>query len=175
MTTDLPHIHPTEDDIGREPQGPVSGSHSQPAVSPSPVPGVPALPDLPALPPCATPDTPVLTASPAEARRSDQPAEPLIEPPTEPSAEPPAEPSAVLAEADEAARAVPEAPAQDDTGDEAIHTLLTTAATERPVNEVAALVARLQETGELSSPADVALRAAAVTRPWTRCGNCSSC
>ncbi|MFJ4872757.1 hypothetical protein [Streptomyces sp. NPDC088757] len=71
----------------------------------------------------------------------------------------------VFAEADEAARAVPEAPDQDDTGDEAIHTLLTTAATERPVNEVAALVARLQETGELSSPADVALRAAAVTRP----------
>ncbi|RSS41525.1 hypothetical protein EF906_14265 [Streptomyces sp. WAC08241] len=33
------------------------------------------------------------------------------------------------------------------------------------MNEVAALVARLQETGELSSPADVALRAAAVTRP----------
>ncbi|KOX38356.1 hypothetical protein ADL06_01435 [Streptomyces sp. NRRL F-6491] len=42
---------------------------------------------------------------------------------------------------------------------------MTTAATERPVEEVAALVARLQETGELSSPADVALRAAAVTRP----------
>ncbi|MGW1513316.1 hypothetical protein [Streptomyces sp. NPDC002394] len=50
-------------------------------------------------------------------------------------------------------------------GDEAVRTLLTTAATERPVEEVAALVARLQETGELSSPADVALRAAAVTRP----------
>ncbi|AJF69784.1 hypothetical protein SVTN_16150 [Streptomyces vietnamensis] len=33
------------------------------------------------------------------------------------------------------------------------------------MEEVAALVARLQETGELSSPADVALRAAAVTRP----------
>ncbi|MEV7671573.1 hypothetical protein [Streptomyces sp. NPDC088752] len=126
---------------------------------------MPALPDLPALPPCATPDTPVLTASPVEARRSDQPAEPLIEPSAEPSAEPPAEPPAVLAEADGTARAVPSAPGQDDTGDEAIHTLLTTAATERPVNEVAALVARLQETGELSSPADVALRAAAVTRP----------
>ncbi|MER7913937.1 hypothetical protein [Streptomyces sp. NPDC096068] len=52
-----------------------------------------------------------------------------------------------------------------ETGDEAVRTLLTTAATERPVEEVAALVARLQETGELSSPADVALRAAAVTRP----------
>ncbi|MGW0031151.1 hypothetical protein ACWDXD_15165 [Streptomyces sp. NPDC003314] len=58
-----------------------------------------------------------------------------------------------------------ETPDQDETGDEAVRTLLTTAATERPVEEVAALVARLQETGELSSPADVALRAAAVTRP----------
>ncbi|MFE5896978.1 hypothetical protein ACFQ67_06100 [Streptomyces sp. NPDC056488] len=58
-----------------------------------------------------------------------------------------------------------EAPDQDESGDEAVRTLLTTAATERPVEEVAALVARLQETGELSSPADVALRAAAVTRP----------
>ncbi|MFD0076841.1 hypothetical protein ACFVIY_30830 [Streptomyces sp. NPDC127166] len=58
-----------------------------------------------------------------------------------------------------------EASAHDETGEEAVHTLLRTAATERPVEEVAALVARLQETGELSSPADVALRAAAVTRP----------
>ncbi|MFC8587918.1 hypothetical protein ACFUGD_25715 [Streptomyces sp. NPDC057217] len=58
-----------------------------------------------------------------------------------------------------------ETPDQDEPGDEAVRTLLTTAATERPVEEVAALVARLQETGELSSPADVALRAAAVTRP----------
>ncbi|MBT2439591.1 hypothetical protein J7E93_05530 [Streptomyces sp. ISL-36] len=33
------------------------------------------------------------------------------------------------------------------------------------MEEVASLVARLQATGELSSPADVALRAAAVTRP----------
>ncbi|MEU6879653.1 hypothetical protein [Streptomyces sp. NPDC046712] len=33
------------------------------------------------------------------------------------------------------------------------------------MEEVASLVARLQETGELSSPADVALRAAAVSRP----------
>ncbi|MFE2014691.1 hypothetical protein [Streptomyces sp. NPDC059491] len=58
-----------------------------------------------------------------------------------------------------------EAPAREEAGDEAVHTLLRTAATERPVEEVAALVARLQESGELASPADVALRAAAVTRP----------
>ncbi|MEE1816446.1 hypothetical protein PUR59_15665 [Streptomyces sp. SP18ES09] len=67
------------------------------------------------------------------------------------------------------APAAPESPVDEDapeeSGDEAVRTLLRTAATERPVEEVATLVARLQETGELSSPADVALRAAAVTRP----------
>ncbi|MFD5322636.1 hypothetical protein [Streptomyces sp. NPDC127092] len=54
---------------------------------------------------------------------------------------------------------------QDEDGEEAIRTLLWTAATERPVPEVAALVARLNESGELSRPADLALRAAAVSRP----------
>lgn len=49
--------------------------------------------------------------------------------------------------------------------DEPVHTLLRTAATERPLEEVAALVTRLQESGEVSRPADVALRAAAVARP----------
>ncbi|WMX48580.1 hypothetical protein RGF97_32515 [Streptomyces roseicoloratus] len=53
----------------------------------------------------------------------------------------------------------------DEDGDEAIRTLLWTAATERPVPEVAALVARLNESGELSRLADLALRAAAVSRP----------
>ncbi|MFD0370497.1 hypothetical protein [Streptomyces sp. NPDC127114] len=53
----------------------------------------------------------------------------------------------------------------DEDGEEAIRTLLWTAATERPVPEVAALVARLNESGELSRPADLALRAAAVSRP----------
>ncbi|MFE5907670.1 hypothetical protein ACFQ6B_01030 [Streptomyces wedmorensis] len=73
-----------------------------------------------------------------------------------------------MAEASDAPRPGPddEAPVPEESGDEAaVHTLLRTAATERPVEEVAALVARLQETGELTSPADVALRAAAVTRP----------
>ncbi|MFF8610470.1 hypothetical protein ACF06X_31665 [Streptomyces sp. NPDC015346] len=58
-----------------------------------------------------------------------------------------------------------EAEAEAENGDEAVHTLLWTAATERPVEEVASLVARLKETGQVSSPADVALRAAAVSRP----------
>ncbi|WP_017241040.1 hypothetical protein [Streptomyces sp. SS] len=82
-------------------------------------------------------------------------------------------PGATASEAAEAAEAADapqprsddEASAHEEFGDEAVHTLLRTAATERPVEEVAALVARLQETGELTSPADVALRAAAVTRP----------
>ncbi|MFI9121977.1 hypothetical protein ACIGW0_21630 [Streptomyces bikiniensis] len=164
MTTDLPHTHPTEEDIGREPiEGPVSGSHSQSAVSPSPAPDAPNLPVRPALP-HAAPDVPVLPAAPVDPAHRGDAAPPetwQFDPPVDPPADPPTAP----AEPAEEARAVPEAPDQHETGDEAVHTLLTTAATERPVDEVAALVARLQETGELSSPADVALRAAAVTRP----------
>ncbi|MEU7296303.1 hypothetical protein AB0A76_24365 [Streptomyces exfoliatus] len=77
------------------------------------------------------------------------------EPPVDPKAEPAVD-----------TKAAPEEPdATAESGDEAIRTLLSTAATERPVEEVASLVARLQETGQLSSPADVALRAAAVSRP----------
>ncbi|WP_432250491.1 hypothetical protein ACRAR1_27760 [Streptomyces sanyensis] len=57
------------------------------------------------------------------------------------------------------------APPEEGPEDEPIRTVLWTAATERPLDEVAALVARLRRTGEVSSPADVALRAAAVSRP----------
>lgn len=101
-----------------------------------------------AVSPHAAPSTPYTptppTTPPAEAVRT------LSERP-EPEAEP---------------KAAPEDPdAPTESGDEAIRTLLSTAATERPVEEVAALVARLKETGQLSSPADVALRAAAVSRP----------
>ncbi|MFF9915343.1 hypothetical protein [Streptomyces sp. NPDC013457] len=62
--------------------------------------------------------------------------------------------------------AVPGAAAMEaPDGEEALHTLLWTAATERPVPEVAALVARLKDSAAVSCPADVALRAAAVSRP----------
>ncbi|MCP3820009.1 hypothetical protein NLX86_18495 [Streptomyces sp. A3M-1-3] len=48
---------------------------------------------------------------------------------------------------------------------EPIRTLLWTAATHRPIEEVAALVTLLRQTGEIPSPGDEALRAAAVARP----------
>ncbi|WP_037842306.1 hypothetical protein [Streptomyces sp. NRRL F-5126] len=67
----------------------------------------------------------------------------------------------------------PQTARQDHTGPgedqahrhEPIRTLLWTAATIRPLDEVAALVALLRRTGEVPSPADEALRAAAVARP----------
>ncbi|MFE4643837.1 hypothetical protein [Streptomyces sp. NPDC056730] len=49
--------------------------------------------------------------------------------------------------------------------DAPIRTLLWTAATARPLDEVAALVSLLKRTGEVPNPGDEALRAAAVTRP----------
>ncbi|GGW40382.1 hypothetical protein [Streptomyces xantholiticus] len=64
--------------------------------------------------------------------------------------------------------ALPLDPAEDAAphdSEQPIHTLLWTAATERPVEEVAALVSRLTRTGEVDSPGDLALRAAAVSRP----------
>ncbi len=52
-----------------------------------------------------------------------------------------------------------------EAGDEPIRTLLWTAATYRPLDEVAALVSLLNRTGAVPSPGDEALRAAAVARP----------
>ncbi|MET9800932.1 hypothetical protein [Streptomyces sp. NPDC006368] len=51
------------------------------------------------------------------------------------------------------------------TADEPIRTLLWTAATYRPLEEVAALVSLLKGTTEVPNPGDEALRAAAVARP----------
>lgn len=53
----------------------------------------------------------------------------------------------------------------DESGEEPIRTLLWTAATYRPLEEVAALVMLLKRTGEVPNPGDEALRVAAVARP----------
>ncbi|WP_329377476.1 hypothetical protein [Streptomyces sp. NBC_01716] len=52
-----------------------------------------------------------------------------------------------------------------ESGEEPIRTLLWTAATYRPLEEVAALVMLLKRTGEVPNPGDEALRVAAVARP----------
>ncbi|MEU0525927.1 hypothetical protein [Streptomyces niveus] len=51
------------------------------------------------------------------------------------------------------------------SGEEPIRKLLRTAATYRPLEEVAALVMLLKRTGEVPNPGDEALRVAAVARP----------
>ncbi|MFZ3474566.1 hypothetical protein ACODT3_03250 [Streptomyces sp. 4.24] len=51
------------------------------------------------------------------------------------------------------------------TGAAPIRTVLETAATGRPVKEVAALVSLLKESGQVPNPGHTALRAAAVSRP----------
>jgi hypothetical protein len=190
MTPDpLPHVHSADDDI--EPADiepttePRPGPSRQLVVSSPPAPtkypvaakspAVSAVPLGVAFPQTA----PKSPAGPEpQAADSKSPADPESpadsKPPVDPdpeaqaAPEPPAAPDSPTASGPPAApqsRPAAEASAHDETGEEAVHTLLRTAATERPVEEVAALVARLQETGELSSPADVALRAAAVTRP----------
>lgn len=55
-------------------------------------------------------------------------------------------------------------PPSDLSREEQARSLLRTAATYRPVDEVAALVAMLKETGEVPNPADEALGAAALSR-----------
>ncbi|MEU6485732.1 hypothetical protein [Streptomyces sp. NPDC046887] len=72
---------------------------------------------------------------------------------------------------DDAARAVADFVGLADSGDvdemsdERIRTIIWTAATYRPLEEVAALVTMLKRTGAVSNPGDEALRAAAVARP----------
>ncbi|MEU3450604.1 hypothetical protein AB0H29_25740 [Streptomyces thermolilacinus] len=57
------------------------------------------------------------------------------------------------------------ADADDEDSDERMRTLIWTAATYRPLEEVVALVTQLKEAKAVDSPADEALRAAAVARP----------
>ncbi|MEU2181735.1 hypothetical protein [Streptomyces thermolilacinus] len=57
------------------------------------------------------------------------------------------------------------ADAEDEDSDERTRTLIWTAATYRPLEEVVALVTQLKDAKAVDSPADEALRAAAVARP----------
>ncbi len=162
MTPDpLPHLHPADDDMENDDIEPTAEPRPvpsrQPVVSSPPTLGASPLPVRPTAFPVG-PKPPAGSTSPVAPK---PPGAAAVPPVTAPPATP--QPS----EASGAPRPRPDIEAQDheEPGGEAVHTLLRTAATERPVEEVAALVARLQETGELSSPADVALRAAAVTRP----------
>ncbi|MFG3344088.1 hypothetical protein ACGF1Z_03365 [Streptomyces sp. NPDC048018] len=149
MTPDPFDSNPADDDTGTRDTapGPDPLPHPLPARAASPVPEPTSI-------------SPAAWGSDAAASRATAVADaPAAEP--DPAARPLDD---VLAtDPEEQAEDPPEE--QDEDGDEAIRTLLWTAATERPVTEVAALVARLKESGEMSSPADVALRAAAVSRP----------
>ncbi|MFF9430270.1 hypothetical protein [Streptomyces sp. NPDC014746] len=176
MTPDLPHRSPADDDIERPEATDTSPTFTEapesaeaaastelrpglsrvPVVSSSPVPAAHPRPEHPPTAPTASvPERPptVEAEAPAEVGAYAAPEGPVDEQPQ------------AAAEAPAAAEPPADEDAPEESGDEAVRTLLRTAATERPVEEVATLVARLQETGELSSPADVALRAAAVTRP----------
>lgn len=139
MTPDPFPSHPANGDAERI-AGPV----------PAPDPGLPLPPDQ-APGTSQTPLPLLVAAAPAGPDRPDD----TVEPAEALEAVEAALDADVAGAADEA----------DEPGDEAVHTVLWTAATERPVEEVVGLVARLKESGEMSSPADVALRAAAVSRP----------
>ncbi|MFF3762050.1 hypothetical protein [Streptomyces sp. NPDC002185] len=161
MTPDLPHRPHADDDIERPEATDASPTFTEAPESAEAAASTELRPGLSRVPVVSS--SPVPAAHPRPEHPPTAPAAPVPErPPTAEAveAEPPAEAEPYAA---------PEPPADEDvpeeSGDEAVRTLLRTAATERPVEEVATLVARLQETGELSSPADVALRAAAVTRP----------
>ncbi|MFJ6251181.1 MULTISPECIES: hypothetical protein [unclassified Streptomyces] len=175
MTTELPQIQTTEDgaEAGAETEAeirPPTDHTAEPPTAREATAGwespfaeeTPAAGDTPFAEQAPAPGEPPLAAEVPAVEKASSAAEVPAPEETAPAAEVPAVEHVPEAGETPAAQ---EAPDQDESGDEAVRTLLTTAATERPVEEVAALVARLQETGELSSPADVALRAAAVTRP----------
>ncbi|MFC8291974.1 hypothetical protein [Streptomyces sp. NPDC057250] len=175
MTTELPQIQTTEDgaEAGAETEAeirPPTDHTAEPPTAREATAGwespfaeeTPAAGDTPFAEQAPAPGEPPLAAEVPAVEKTSSAAEVPAPEETAPAAEVPAVEHVPEAGETPAAQ---EAPDQDESGDEAVRTLLTTAATERPVEEVAALVARLQETGELSSPADVALRAAAVTRP----------
>lgn len=124
------------------------------------------------LPPYRDADTDTDTEAGFRSEREPTPVRDAIEDPSPLRKETPVPVLSRLPEYDSAPADADPAPATGPADDSAphdseqpIHTLLWTAATERPVEEVAALVSRLKRTGEVDSPGDLALRAAAVSRP----------
>ncbi|MGW7108013.1 hypothetical protein ACWGHU_17820 [Streptomyces xanthophaeus] len=75
------------------------------------------------------------------------------------------DPISLTATEPEDRQGTPDTTAPDAAGTEPVHTLLRTAATCRPLEEVTELVSLLKETGRLPNPGHEALRTAAVTRP----------
>ncbi|MEU9378210.1 hypothetical protein AB0D94_31235 [Streptomyces sp. NPDC048255] len=75
------------------------------------------------------------------------------------------DPISLAATEDEDRQGTPDTTAPESAGTEPVHTLLRTAATCRPLEEVTELVSLLRETGQLPNPGHEALRTAAVTRP----------
>ncbi|MEU9714417.1 hypothetical protein [Streptomyces sp. NPDC047976] len=100
---------------------------------------------------------------PATPDPTDGPATPA--PPTPDAAADPPSTGPALADPDSAPRPGAGPDPHPAPHPEPVRTLLETAATCRPVEEVTALVSLLKESGRLDSPGHDALRAAAVTRP----------
>ncbi|MFD3696118.1 hypothetical protein ACFWUZ_08140 [Streptomyces sp. NPDC058646] len=75
------------------------------------------------------------------------------------------DPIALAATENEDRQGTPDTTAPEAAGTEPVHTVLRTAATCRPLEEVTELVSLLKETGQLPNPGHEALRTAAVTRP----------
>ncbi|MET9604330.1 hypothetical protein ABZZ17_04585 [Streptomyces sp. NPDC006512] len=124
--------------------------------------GPPPTPDPTTGPPiAAAPAAPAPPVTPAAPTDPVPPAAPAVQ--VTPTPEAGATATAVPT-AQPAPGGGPEAPAQDPHS-EPIRTLLETAATCRPVEEVTALVSLLKQTGQLPDRGHEALRAAAVSRP----------
>ncbi|MFF3017654.1 hypothetical protein [Streptomyces sp. NPDC057939] len=131
---------------------PLDAVAAGPLPTAQPTPPVPLPTSQPAAPAPVTPITPVTPALPVA------PVTPVEAPPSVAPATGAAPVAPVPPSGD------PTVPA-DDPHTEPIRTLLETAATCRPVEEVTALVNLLRQTGQLPNPGHEALRAAAVSRP----------
>ncbi|MFD3874543.1 hypothetical protein [Streptomyces sp. NPDC058623] len=130
------------------------------APAPAPVTPVAPAPVTPVVP--VTPVTPVVPVNPVAPTSATTPATATA--PT-PASAPTPDRAAPTGPADSVVPSGEPAASEYDAHTEAIRTLLETAATCRPVEEVIALVNLLKQTGQLPNPGHEALRAAAVSRP----------